>query len=215
MILSNKRILEEMEKGNVVISTFKESNLSTSSYDVSLGEYFYREQKNDSKTYNIYSKENRNNVWGNVQQADTAKDVFESYNEDFENISPEDKIILIHPGETILAHTEEFIGGKKNITTMMKSRSSMGRNFINACKCAGWGDVGYINRWTLEITNFSKYYTIPLVVGRRIAQIVFLETGEVNGSYEKKGKYQGSDDIKKLKEEWKPELMLPNLHKDR
>ena len=24
---------------------------------------------------------------------------------------------------------------------MMKARSSLGRNFIEVCKCAGWGDV--------------------------------------------------------------------------
>lgn len=58
----------------------------------------------------------------------------------------------------------------------MKARSSLGRNFIEICKCAGWGDVGYVNRWTMEITNNSRYYTIPLVVGRRVAQIVFFET---------------------------------------
>lgn len=33
--------------------------------------------------------------------------------------------------------------------------------------------MGYINRWTMEITNNSQHYSIPLVVGRRIAQIVF------------------------------------------
>jgi hypothetical protein len=54
------------------------------------------------------------------------------------------------------------------------------------------GDVGYINRWTMEITNNSRYYSIPLVVGRRIAQIVFFDTiGTIQGrSYEQVGKYQ-------------------------
>lgn len=31
---------------------------------------------------------------------------------------------------------------RKTVTTMMKARSSMGRNFIEVCKCAGWGDIG-------------------------------------------------------------------------
>ncbi|MCX8513508.1 MAG: hypothetical protein ORN26_00305 [Candidatus Pacebacteria bacterium] len=43
----------------------------------------------------------------------------------------------MRPGETILAHTNEFIGGRNHITTMMKARSSMGRSFIEVCKCAG------------------------------------------------------------------------------
>ena len=43
----------------------------------------------------------------------------------------------------------------------------------------------------MEITNNSRYYSIPLVVGRRIAQIVFFDTeGIEQKSYETTGKYQ-------------------------
>jgi dCTP deaminase len=122
----------------------------------------------------------------------------------------------LEPGETILAHTSEFIGGKNHITTMMKARSSMGRNFIEVCKCAGWGDVGYVNRWTMEITNNSRHYAIPLIVGRRIAQIVFFETGHIiNNDYSSSGKYQTHQDMKKMKKEWNPSSMLPKLYLDR
>src|SRR4029077_284391 len=135
---------------------------------------------------------------------ETAKKVFKDVKFDFVGIDPEDKVILIEPGETILAHTEEFIGGRNCITTDMKARSSIGRNFIEVCKCAGWGDVGYTNRWTMEITNISTHYYIPLVVGRRIAQIVFFETGEILASdYARGGKYQSDDSISKLKKSWK------------
>ncbi len=84
------------------------------------------------------------------------------------------------------------------------------------CKCAGWGDVGYINRWTMEITNNSSHYYIPLVVGRRIAQIIFYETGPIlSASYHKSGKYQTSGSIRELKKMWSPEQMLPRLYLDR
>jgi hypothetical protein len=55
-----------------------------------------------------------------------------------ENIKPDDRIIWLKPGETILGHTNEFVGGRWTVTTMMKARSSLGRNFIEVCKCAGW-----------------------------------------------------------------------------
>lgn len=43
----------------------------------------------------------------------------------------------------------------------------------------------------MEITNNSRYYSIPLVVGRRIAQIVFFDTEGIDqASYESSGKYQ-------------------------
>ena len=157
----------------------------------------------------------RDEVWGSPQEAVKAQGVFDEFKVQIENIKPDDRVILIQPKETILAHTNEFIGGKKNITTMMKSRSSMGRSFINACKCAGWGDIGYINRWTLEITNFSNSYAIPLVVGRRIAQIVFLYTGETSRSYANEGKYQTNTDLETLKLNWSPEMMLPRLDRDK
>jgi len=45
---------------------------------------------------------------------------------------------------------------------------------MSVCKCAGVGDVGYIARWTMEITNHS-HATIELPVGLRVAQILFYE----------------------------------------
>lgn len=220
MALSDKKILEELKKGDIIITPFKKDNLATSSYDVTLGEYFYREQapKYNHSIYNIWSQSHMEHVWGaaNVEKAITAKEAFEKYNFTWEGISPKDKVIMLRPGETILAHTNEFIGGRDHITTMMKARSSLGRSFIEVCKCAGWGDVGYINRWTMEITNNSKNYIIPLVVGRRIAQIIFFETGPIIGKdYSASGKYNTSNDIEVLKKQWKPSDMLPKLYKDR
>lgn len=40
----------------------------------------------------------------------------------------------------------------------------------------------------MEITNNSRFYSIPLVVGRRVAQIVFFDTeGIIDKSYEVNG----------------------------
>lgn len=219
MALSDAHILEEKKQGNIIIYPFLADNLNTSSYDVTLGEWYYREQnsKHHHNIYNIYQESHTKQVWGEAQKAEKASKIFQKYNFRWDKgINQNDKVILLQPGETILAHTREFIGGKHHITTMMQARSSMGRNFIEVCKCAGWGDVGYVNRWTMEITNNSRHYAIPLVVGRRIAQIVFMDTGPIlNNQYAEDGKYAKSSDIKVLKKEWKPEDMLPKLHKER
>ena len=157
MALSDKKILEHKKAGTIVIEPFTRKNLATSSYDVTLGEWFFREQqpKYNHSLYNIWSKEHTEHVWGanKVERAVIAKEAFKKYKFEWDGISPNDKVIMLRPGETILAHTNEFIGGRDIVTTMMKARSSMGRNFIEVCKCAGWGDVGYVNRWTMEITN--------------------------------------------------------------
>ena len=219
MALSDKKILEHKKAGTIVIEPFTRKNLATSSYDVTLGEWFFREQqpKYNHSLYNIWSKEHTEHVWGanKVERAVIAKEVFKKYKIEWDGISPNDKVIMLSPGETILAHTNEFIGGRDIVTTMMKARSSMGRNFIEVCKCAGWGDVGYVNRWTMEITNNSKNYLIPLVVGRRIAQIIFFETGSIlKNDYTNAGKYQASRDIQQLKKSWGPTAMLPKLWAD-
>lgn len=220
MALSDKRILEEMEKGNVVIDEFSRDNLATSSYDVTLGDWFYREQlhsKYHHKIFNIFSEAHTKYVWGDKPiAAEPAHEVFKKFKFEWDGIKPKDRIIYLDPGETILAHTNEFIGGRNTVTTMLKARSSLGRVFISVCKCAGWGDVGYINRWTLEITNNSQHYSIPLRVGMRIAQLVFFETGLILGrDYARTGKYQTGQNIEQIKKTWKPEMMLPRLYNDR
>ena len=67
----------------------------------------------------------------------------------------------------------------------------------------------------MEITNNSKYYKIPLKVNQRIAQIVFIETdGILDKSYNFDGKYQNTDDLKKIMKEWSPYQILPKIYKD-
>ena len=216
MALSDRKIVEEMERGDIIIYPFNPKNLATSSYDVTLGEWYFREQQTNNPVYNIWDEEAMLEVWGNNALKACRADEIKGLKLPMKGIRPENQVIMIGPGETILGHTNEFIGGRNHITTMMKARSSKGRNFIEVCKCAGWGDVGFFNRWTMEITNISRRHTIPLVVGRRTAQIIFFETGPIlEKNYADSGKYQAGSDIESLKANWKPEFMLPGLHKDR
>ena len=219
-MLSDKEILHQWTQGAIVIEPFVRSRIGTNSVDVCLGEYFYRENAPDPdyqprQIFNPYSYEDVMRVWGPDYCEAPYRDHIFPPNEDMANIKDTDRVIMLAPGETILAHTKEFIGGRYQYTTMMKARSSFGRSFIEVCKCAGLGDVGYINRWTMEVTNNSRYYHIPLVVGRRIAQITFYNTGKTLKDYAVDGKYQGTDDLQDLIKNWKPEMMLPRLYDDR
>jgi len=219
MLLSAPAILRHRQQGTIVIDPFNSKNLGNASYDVTLGRYYYRPQipARGHAIFNMYNEEDTTRVWGKKHceaepfgRADT------------QGIKHADLVIWLAPHETILAHTEEFIGGKDIVDTMLKARSSTARNFISVCKDAGWGDVGYVNRWTMQIANNSPHYHIPLVVGRRIAQMIFfevepLETKDNAGAYHTKtdSKYQSTINLKKLKKEWRPSDMLPKMWKDR
>ena len=214
-VLSDADILRELND-KVIIDPFDDKHLGNCSYDVTLGEHYYRSVLKHNRLYDPYNKSIVDSNW-RVHKATFLQETINQYVEvcpEIEDINPPRgaKIILLHPRETILAHTNEFIGGLNNITTMMKARSSIGRNFIEICKCAGWGDIGYINRWTMEITNNSDYY-IPLIVGERVAQIVFMYVATpTNHPYA--SKYQRNRDLDQIKKEWQPSDMLPKLYKD-
>lgn len=219
-VLNSNSIKYFLKSGEITIHPFNERQLNTTSYDVTLGEYFYREQhpKDEwcSNIYNINSKTHVDRVWGKAIKA-LPYTYYKKLGIKLENIKDNDHIIWINPQETILGHTQEFIGGKSRVTTMMKCRSSLGRSFIETCKCSGWGDINFRSRWTMEITNNSTFYKIPLIVKHRIAQIVFLDTGsKVDGktTYDKIGKYQKGTNVEDIIKNWKPEHMLPKLYLD-
>lgn len=219
MLLSRDAILRHIKEGNIIIDPFDERKLKTTSYDVSLGEWFWREGHPEGRAtiHNLYDENSTKKVWQGPYQSEIASEVSKRLGDRLVNIKPYDKIILLRPGETILAHTQEFIGGRKKVVGKMYARSSLGRNFVEVCKDAGWGDVGYFNRWTMEVTNNSQYFTVPLVVSRRIGQMVFYEVEPLKQApdYVKEGgKYQKSDDIAEVKKSWHPEMMIPQMHKD-
>lgn len=222
-VYSNKQIRAALKEGHIVCTPFDPKHISHASLDVTLGYYYFRtERASDRTVYNPFSEADVDRYFGKAKRATTHKEwCDENGLKLLKNIPPNHPVIPIKPGERILAHTHEFFGIKPPGAYQVKARSSWGRNGVAVCFDAGWVEPGYINRLTLEIYNLNHKETVLLPVGERIAQAVFHETGEVEGSYGESrnggfsGKYQLGSDLDTLIQTWKPELMLPRAFKDK
>jgi dCTP deaminase len=160
-MLSDKRIIEEMRNGNIVIDPFDERQLGTNSYDCRLGEWYFA-QDIEGQELRLFSEDMRTS-WGEPRKAVKGE-------------------IPVYPGTTILAHTMEIVGGQNGFVARMYARSTVARSCLSVCRCSGLADVGYIAVFTMEICNHS-HNTIWIPVGGRIPQICFYETGETLKSY--------------------------------
>jgi len=156
MILSDTKILEAIEKGEIVIEPYRPECLGTNSYDVHLGKYLatYKDRVLDARKHNEIT-------------------VFEI---------PEDGFLL-EPGVLFLGVTEEYTE-THNSVPFLEGKSSVGRLGIDIHATAGKGDVGFCNTWTLEIscTQPVRIYA-GMPIGQLI---YFHVDGDIKKYYNKK-----------------------------
>lgn len=166
MILSDKRILEEMEKGTIRISPYQPDCLGSNSYDVHLSKWLatYDDEVLDARKHNTITH-------------------FEI---------PGDGIVL-EPHKFYLGVTAEYTETHAHVP-FLEGKSSTGRLGIDIHATAGKGDVGFCGNWTLEISVKQPVRVYPgMPIGQLI---YFPVDGEVNVKYNKKGsaKYSGQGD---------------------
>ncbi len=156
MILSDKKILQSIDSGDIVIEPFRREALGTNSYDVHLGKTLatYRDDVLDAKKHNEI-------------------DYFEIPEEGF----------VIQPGVLYLGVSEEYTE-TFNSVPFLEGKSSVGRLGIDIHATAGKGDVGFSNHWTLEISctlPVRIYAGMP--IGQLI---YFQVEGDIENYYNKK-----------------------------
>lgn len=221
-VYSNTQIHAAIDEGHIVCVPHDPKHVSQASLDVTLGYHYYRiERMNERTIYNPFDKEDVERYFDGPYKAMPHGEWCKLNGfKPVANIPLAHPVISLKPRERILAHTHEFFGILPPGACEVRSRSSWGRNGVAVCFDAGWIDPGYINRLTLEIYNLNERETVLLPVGERIAQIIFHETGEVEGSYGQgrhegfSGKYQQGSDLDTLIKVWSPDLMLPRAYRD-
>ncbi len=124
MILTDKEILDNIERKRILIEPFMPECLGTNSYDVHLGKTLaiYDDAELDARKHNKIT-------------------TFE--------IPPEGYVLL--PNMLYLGVTEEYTETHDHVP-FLEGKSSIGRLGIDIHATAGKGDVGFCNYWTLEIS---------------------------------------------------------------
>ncbi len=175
MILSDKRILEEIDKQTIKIEPYKRECLGSNSYDVHLGKILatYDNLELDAKKHNTISH-------------------FEIPDEGF----------LLLPNMFYLGVTEEYTETHAHVP-FLEGKSSTGRLGIDIHATAGKGDVGFCGNWTLEISvkqPVRVYKGMP--IGQLI---YFPVEGEIEVKYNQKSnaKYSGQPNMPVESMMWK------------
>lgn len=192
MMLGHDEILKQIDKNNIYIDPFDIGQLGPNSYDVRMGNWVVEESQHTKEVYLDTDYPSWRDMWQDPRYIGS------------------DAQFVFAPSAYILTHTEEIVGSHK-YGTLLKARSTIARCGIDICASAGFGDVGFVNHWTLEIKNNSKNH-IVLKPGMRLGQIAFIEVKgatQYQGAY--KQRYNQTDETLNYKIEWEPEDMLPKL----
>ena len=164
-ILTGDEINYRVHTGQIRISDYDKVNLNPNSYNIRCGD-----------TVTVYK---------GIKVIDLHDP--STYNQT-ETFDIPDEGIILRPGTLYLVPTREIIGTDSYVP-LLTGRSSMGLAGITVHQEAGFGDVGYHGRWTMQIK-----VTYPTIIykGDPIAQIYFLTPcGMITELYH--GKYQGSE----------------------
>ena len=156
MILSDTRILEEVEKKTIVIKPYNREKLGSNSYDVHLGENLatYKDVVLDAKKHN-----------------------------EIDHFIIPDEGYVLQPDMLYLGVTLEYTETHAHVP-FLEGKSSTGRLGIDIHATAGKGDIGFCGHWTLEISckiPVRIYKGMP--IGQLI---YFPLEGQVETSYDKK-----------------------------
>jgi dCTP deaminase len=94
--------------------------------------------------------------------------------------------VLLEPGRVYLGSIIETVGSKEFVPRL-EGKSSLGRLGVKVHLTAGFGDLGFVAPWTLEI---EVTHPVRLYPGMRVCQVMFTSTlGDRTMQYE--GKYVG------------------------
>lgn len=146
MILSDRDIIKEQKKGEIVVKPFKRSHVQPSSVDLHLDKHFL--VFDTTNNFLIDPKEPTDGLMTPVEI--TANKPF-----------------ILHPGEFALGLVYEETGVSDRLVGRLEGKSSLGRLGLIIHTTAGYLDPGNSLKLTLELFNAGRlpiklYYKMPI-----------------------------------------------------
>ncbi|MFJ1705412.1 dCTP deaminase [Kitasatospora sp. NPDC088346] len=149
MLLSDKDIRTEIDKGRVVLDPFDPSMVQPSSIDVRLDRFF-----------RVFE----NHRYPHIDPAEEQPDLTRLVEPDG------DEAFILHPGEFVLAATYERLTLPDDVASRLEGKSSLGRLGLLTHSTAGFIDPGFNGHVTLELSNVATL-PIKLYPGMKIGQL--------------------------------------------
>lgn len=162
-MLTGNEIKIQVAAGRIVIEPFDEACLGPNSYDLRLDDELvvYDEVILDPR---------RNNRFHTIRIPEAG--------------------LVLQPGRLYLGQTVEYTESPCHIP-LYDGRSSLGRLGVASHVTAGFGDLGFCGKWTLELSVVQPVRIYP---GMRIGQLSWHNpNGMIMDRYH--GKYQGQEDV--------------------
>ena len=149
MLLSDRDIKSEIDKGRVVLEPYDVNMIQPSSVDVRLDRLF--------RTF-------ENHKYAHIDPAENQPELTREV-----AVEGQDPFIL-HPGEFVLGSTYEVISLPDDIAGRLEGKSSLGRLGLLTHSTAGFIDPGFSGHVTLELSNVA---TLPIKLwpGMKIGQL--------------------------------------------
>ncbi len=173
MILSDRDIQAELDKGRLVIDPIGEAAVQPSSIDLRIG-----------GSFRVFANHRYSAIDTRNPQPDLTELVEVANDEPF----------LLHPGEFVLGATHERVALPNDLVARLEGKSSLGRLGLLVHATAGFVDAGWDGWLTLELSNVA---TLPIMIyaEMKIGQLALFRLStpadRPYGSAELHSKYQG------------------------
>ncbi len=173
MLLSDRDILAEIDKGRVQLEPFDAAMVQPSSIDVRL-----------DRLFRVFE----NHKYGHIDPAEEQDDLTRQVEPDG------DEPFILHPGEFVLGSTYEGVTLPDDVAARLEGKSSLGRLGLLTHSTAGFIDPGFSGHVTLELANVANL-PIKLWPGMKIGQLCFFRLSSAAehpyGSEKYGSRYQG------------------------